>query len=355
MNQYWSDILNSLTPYKAGEQPQNRTYIKLNTNENPYPPSQKSIEKIKDLASDELRLYPDPEANQLKKAISDYYNVPKDAVFVGNSSDEVLALSFLSFFQQKDPILFPDLTYSFYPVYCSLYNIKFECIPLTENFDIEIKDFTRTNGGIIFPNPNAPTGKYLETSKIETLLQQNQNSAVIIDEAYVDFGGESCIFLTAKYPNLLITQTFSKSRSLAGLRVGFAVGNPELIDGLNRVKNSFNSYPLDRLAIGGAVEAILDREYFDRCCNLIIKTREWTKEALESLGFYIVPSQANFLFVKHPHYSGKFIYEQLKNRGILVRYFDKDRIREFVRVSIGTIEDMKTFIDAIEIIINLPE
>jgi len=355
MNQYWSDILNSLTPYKAGEQPQNRTYIKLNTNENPYPPSKKSIEKIKDLASDELRLYPDPEANQLKKAIADYYKVPKDAVFVGNSSDEVLALSFLSFFQQKEPILFPDLTYSFYPVYCSLYSIKFECIPLTENFDIEIKDFARTNGGIIFPNPNAPTGKYLETSKIETLLQQNQNSAVIIDEAYVDFGGESCIFLTKKYSNLLVTQTFSKSRSLAGLRVGFAVGNPELIDGLNRVKNSFNSYPLDRLAIGGAVEAILDREYFDRCCNLIIKTREWTKEALESLGFYIVPSQANFLFIKHHHYSGKFIYEQLKNRGILVRYFDKDRIREFVRVSIGTIEDMKTFIDAIEIIINLPE
>ncbi|MGF1486210.1 MAG: histidinol-phosphate transaminase [Prochloraceae cyanobacterium] len=355
MSKYWSEVLKNLTPYKAGEQPQNQIYIKLNTNENPYPPSPEAIEKIKYLASGELRLYPDPEANELKKAIADYYNADRNNVFVGNSSDEVLALSFISFFKQKEPILFPDLTYSFYPVYCSLYEIKYQCIPLTEKFDIKIEDYDRTNGGIIFPNPNAPTGKYLELNKIETLLQQNKDSVVIIDEAYIDFGGETCISLIDRYPNLLVTQTFSKSRALAGLRVGFAVGNKELIEGLNRVKNSFNSYPLDRLAIGGGVAAILDREYFDRCCNLIIKTREWTKEALTSLGFYVLPSKANFLFIKHPKYSGKFIYEQLKNKGILVRYFDKDRIREFVRVSIGTIEDMKKFIEAIEVIINLLE
>lgn len=348
MSRYWSNFLNDLQPYVAGEQPQDQKYLKLNTNENPFPPSENAIRRIRDSASDTLRLYPDPCATKLKNAIAEYHGLEKNNVFVGNGSDEVLALSFMSFFKNTRPVIFPDITYSFYPVYCALFNIDARCFPLSDEFEINIDLIPEESGGIIFPNPNAPTGKYLSVDKIDELLQKNRETVIIIDEAYIDFGGESCIPLTKKYPNLLVVQTLSKSRSLAGLRVGFAIGDSYLISGLNTVKNSFNSFPLDRLAIEGAVEAIKDKEHFECCCKLIIDAREWTVEALEALSFYVVPSKANFLFIKHCSCDAKFLYEGLKSKGVLVRYFDKPRIRDFLRVSIGRMSDMTLFIEVMK-------
>ncbi len=352
MSQYWSQIVRELKPYVPGEQPKNERYIKLNTNENPYPPSPRVIEAIKAATNSSLRRYPDPNCDDLKQALAEYYEMGHDHVFVGNGSDEVLALAFISFFKQKEPILFPDITYSFYEVYCRIFEIACDRIPLTDDFDISLSDYKRPNDGIIFANPNAPTGKVLSLYRIEALLKQNQQSVVIVDEAYIDFGGESAVVLTGDYPNLLVVQTLSKSRSLAGMRVGAALGSAKLIEGLERAKNSFNSYPLDRLAIAGAVEAIKDTEYFQTTCEKVIQTREWTTAELEKLNFEVVPSKTNFVFIRHPVVSAETLFGALKSENILVRYFDKPRINEFLRVTIGTNADMQTFVLTVRQIIE---
>jgi len=349
MNRFWSKALDGLTPYTSGEQPKDQKYVKLNTNENPYPPSPKVIESINSFALDSLRLYPDPDTTDVKKAVADFYDVEMKNVFVGNSSDEVLALSFMSFFINDKPVVFPDISYSFYPVYCDLYKIKPLQVPVTADFSIDFDAFPKDNGGVIFPNPNAPTGKAVDLSTVEKVVAAHPNSVVIVDEAYVDFGAESAVALTKKYPNLLVVQTLSKSRSLAGLRVGYAIGHEDLIIGLNMAKNSFNSYPLDRIAIVGAAAAINDRDYFEECCKKIIATREWATKELESLGFKVVPSAANFFFVSpNGKYRAQDLYLDLKEKGVLVRFWNKPKISDWVRITIGTDEEMKTLIAKIK-------
>lgn len=352
MSKYWSQIVRELEPYVPGEQPKDQRYIKLNTNENPYPPSPRVIEAIKAATDSSLRRYPDPNCDDLKQAIADYHNLDHNQVFVGNGSDEILALAFICFFKQQEPILFPDITYSFYIVYCRFFEIACNRLPLTDDFDISLDDYERPNGGIIFANPNAPTGKLIPLEKIEALLKQNRNSVVIVDEAYIDFGGESAVALIGRFPNLLVIHTLSKSRSLAGMRVGAAMGPVALIEGLERAKNSFNSYPLDRLALVGAVEALKDTEYFRSTCEKVIQTREWTATELAKLNFEVVPSKANFVFVKHPQIAAETLFRQLKAQNILVRFFNKPRINEFLRVTIGTDEDMQTFVQTLSKIVN---
>ncbi len=352
MSQFWSQIIRELEPYVPGEQPKSQRYIKLNTNENPYPPSPRVIAAIKAATNSSLRRYPDPNCDDLKQALADYHDLDRDQVFVGNGSDEVLALAFISFFKQQEPILFPDITYSFYIVYCKFFDIACERLPLADDFDISLNDYVRPNGGIIFANPNAPTGKLISLEKIESLLKQNQQSVVIVDEAYIDFGGESAIALIGDYPNLLVIHTLSKSRSLAGMRVGAAMGPVELIEGLERAKNSFNSYPLDRLALVGGVEAVRDTEYFQSTCEKVVKTREWTAAELKKLKFEVVPSNANFVFAKHPRIPAEMLFTQLKAHNILVRYFDKPRINKYLRVTIGTDADMQTFVQVLSKIVK---
>lgn len=342
MSQYWSDVVRRLEPYVPGEQPQVAGLIKLNTNESPYGPSPRVTEVLADAeAVARLRLYPDPNSQALKRAVADYYDVDAGQVFVGNGSDELLAFAFMAFFQQDRPLLYPDITYSFYPVYCQLFGIQAETVPLREDFTLNVQDFRRPNGGIIFPNPNAPTGMGLPLSDIVELLKQNTESVVIIDEAYVDFGGTSAIALVDQYPNLLVTQTLSKSRSLAGLRAGFAVGHPALIEGLDRVKNSFNSYPLDRMAEAAAVVAMEDREYFNECRDQIIATRARTAKRLLELGYSVLPSQANFLFVRPPKDQvAAEVAQRLREHKIIVRHFNKPRISDYLRITIGTDAEM---------------
>ncbi len=333
---FWSETARRLTPYVPGEQPRIANLVKLNTNENPYGPSPQVIEALQAELGDTLRLYPDPHALRLKQAIAEYHDVDTAQVFVGNGSDEVLAHVFLGLLKQAQPILFPDITYSFYPVYCGLYGIEHAVVPLTENFEIEVADYLRANGGIIFPNPNAPTGRLLALDAIERLLQANSESVVVIDEAYVDFGGASAIPLVARYPNLLVVQTLSKSRSLAGLRVGFAIGPADLIEALERVKDSFNSYPLDRLAIAGAVASFADREYFAQTCQAIVSSRAILVGDLADLGFTVLPSAANFVFVRHAEHDAATLAAALRERGIIVRHFKQPRIEQFLRITIGT-------------------
>jgi histidinol-phosphate aminotransferase len=299
MSKYWSDVVHKLTPYVPGEQPKINNLVKLNTNENPYGPSQKVIEALKLEAAETLRLYPDPNSDALKAAIAKVHHLDSSQVFVGNGSDEVLAHVFQALLKHDLPLLFPDITYSFYPVYCGLYDINYQTIPLAEDFSICVEDYNKPNGGIIFPNPNAPTGMPLPLAKIEWLLQNNTESVVVIDEAYVDFGTESAVALINQYPNLLVTHTLSKARSLAGLRVGYALGSVELIEALVRVKDSFNSYPVDRFASAGAVAAMLDADYFDETCAKVVATREALIKDLVTLGFDVLPSGANFIFAKH--------------------------------------------------------
>lgn len=341
---YWSETARRLTPYVPGEQPKIERLIKLNTNENPYPPSPLVLDAIQRESGESLRLYPDPESNHLKQAISDYYRISPGSVFVGNGSDEVLAHTFCALLKQDLPLLFPDITYSFYPVYCGLYGIDYRTVPLSDDFRIRIEDYDSPNGGIIFPNPNAPTGCLLPVEDIARLTEKNWDSVVVIDEAYIDFGGESALSLVGEFPNLLVIQTLSKSRSLAGLRVGFALGSPGLIEALERVKNSFNSYPLDRLAIAGAAASFLDRDYFDKTRGKIIESRERLKTGLEELGFQVLPSAANFLFVRDPARSARDLAENLRKRGIVVRHFQKPRIEDFLRITIGTDEECRTLI-----------
>jgi len=348
MSKFWSSFAQRVDPYTPGEQPRDQKYIKLNTNENPYPPSIEALRAIKGDCNDLLRLYPDPNSTALKEALATYHGVDQKHVFVGNSSDEVLALAFMAFFVQSKPLLFPDITYSFYDVYCKLYGIEHKTIALNDALAISVEDYKHENGGIVFPNPNAPTGRFLALAEVERLLQDNPEVVVLVDEAYVDFGGESATALLGRYPNLLVVQTFSKSRSLAGMRVGFALGSDELIEGLERIKNSFNSYPLDRLAVAGAVAALKDRKYFEETCQHIINTRQDAVARFESLGFSVVPSAANFLFVSHERVSAKQLYLDLKERGILVRYFSKPRIDNYLRVTIGTDEEMTTFFEELE-------
>jgi len=351
MTKFWSELTEKLQPYEAGEQPQDQHYLKLNTNENPFPPSPKVLTRLCECASDSLRLYPDPDAKNLKDSIARLHNLDSSTIFVGNGSDEVLALAFMTFFKQKHAITFPEISYSFYPVYCKLFEIDYNCFALNSKFEIDIDTIPKNNGGIIFPNPNAPTSICLDRAKIELLLTQNKDSVVIIDEAYIDFGGESCISLINQFPNLLVIQTLSKSRSLAGLRVGFAIGDSNLIAGLERVKNSFNSYPLDLLAIEGAVAALDDTEYFSECCMEIISTRDWLSTELQQLSFEVLDSKTNFVFVKHSSRSAKDLYQELKQQGILVRYFDKPKINNYLRITIGRRQDMVLFLEKIKALV----
>jgi histidinol-phosphate aminotransferase len=352
MSRFWSDVVKGLKPYVPGEQPRLANLVKLNTNENPYGPSPRALEAIRAATGESLRLYPDPNAEQLKLAIAGYHGVGAQNVFVGNGSDEVLAHVFLGLLKQARPLLFPDISYSFYPVYCGLYQVGFETIPLADDFSIRVGDYTKPNGGIIFPNPNAPTGCLVPLADIERLLQANTDSVVVIDEAYVDFGGESAIPLTARYPNLLVVQTLSKSRSLAGLRVGFAIGHADLIEALERVKNSFNSYPLDRLAIAGAVAAYEDREYFEQTCKAVIATREKLTGELKALGFEVLPSAANFIFARHPQHDAEKSALALRQRSIIVRHFKLPRIEQFLRITVGTDEQCAALVAALKAILE---
>lgn len=348
MSKFWSDIVHKLTPYVPGEQPKLTNLVKLNTNENPYGPSPRVIEALKAEAADSLRLYPDPNSDALKAAIAHTYHLKPDQVFVGNGSDEVLAHVFQALLKHDKPLLFPDITYSFYPVYCGLYGIEFQTIPLAADFSINIDDYALPNGGIIFPNPNAPTGMPLSLAQIEKLLQRNTQSVVVIDEAYVDFGTESAVGLIDQYPNLLVTHTLSKARSLAGLRVGYAMGSPELIEALIRVKDSFNSYPIDRFASAGAIAAMQDVAYFEQTCAQVVATREALVKDLTGLGFEVLPSGANFIFAKHSAWGGAELTAKLRERSIIVRHFKSPaRISAYLRITIGTDEQSKLLINAL--------
>ncbi|HSC84715.1 MAG TPA: histidinol-phosphate transaminase [Pseudomonas sp.] len=347
MSKFWSPFVKGLVPYVPGEQPKLAKLVKLNTNENPYGPSPKAIAAMQAELNDSLRLYPDPNSDRLKQAVADYYGVSTAQVFVGNGSDEVLAHAFHGLFQHGKPLLFPDVTYSFYPVYCGLYGIAYEALPLDEQFQIRVEDYARPNGGIIFPNPNAPTGCALGLQAIERLLKSNPDSVVLVDEAYIDFGGETAISLVGKYPNLLVTQTLSKSRSLAGLRVGLAVGHPDLIEALERIKNSFNSYPLDRMAIAGAAAAFEDKAYFEQTCQAVIASREALVAAMTDLGFEVLPSAANFVFARHPQHDAGKLAAALREHGVIVRHFKQQRIAQFLRITIGAPEQNQALLDAL--------
>ncbi|UHA73790.1 histidinol-phosphate transaminase [Paenibacillus sp. 481] len=347
MSKYWSELASSLTPYIPGEQPQDKKVIKLNTNENPYPPSSHVLDAIKAASDSDLRLYPDPNCTTLRQTIAAYHGLREQQVFVGNGSDEILALAFAALFKSTSPISFPDITYSFYKVYAQLYNLRYELIPLDDEFNIPLDQIHRPNGGIIIPNPNAPTGKGIAVGRIEQLVAEHREQVVIIDEAYIDFGGESAVQLIKRYPNVLVVHTLSKSRSLAGLRVGVALGHEELIEGLNRVKNSFNSYTLDRLAIAGAVAAYQDEAHFIHHIQKVIHTRERTVAQLRTLGFKVIDSQANFVCMTHVEFEAETLYLALRERGILVRHFNESRIHNYLRVSIGTDSEMDSFIEAL--------
>ncbi|MGD9660134.1 MAG: histidinol-phosphate transaminase [Porticoccaceae bacterium] len=349
MNPYWSKVVAGLDPYVPGEQPKRDNLVKLNTNENPFGPSPAVLEAIRHCAGDNLRLYPPPESDQLKDAVAVYYGVDKNQVFVGNGSDEVLAHIFNSFFTGRDKnILFPDISYSFYPVYCGLYGIGFEQIALEEDFSLRLHNYPQENGGIIFPNPNAPTGMAIPLADIEALLTRNTASVVVVDEAYVDFGAQSAISLVARYPNLLVVQTLSKSRSLAGLRVGFAIGDKGLIEGLERVKNSFNSYPLDQLAIAGAVASFSDEDYFQKIRAVVIANREQLISDLGARGFQVLPSAANFVFARHSSCGGAALAQSLRERDVVVRHFNKARIADFLRITVGTEQQNQRLIAALD-------
>lgn len=355
MSQFWSKTVSNLTPYVPGEQPKLSQLIKLNTNESPYGPSPKVLTAIAAANNDTLRLYPDPNSDALKQSIAKIHDLQTNQVFVGNGSDEVLAHAFLGLLKQEHPILFPDITYSFYPVYCNLYDIAFETIPLREDFSINIEDYLQKNngknGGIIFPNPNAPTGKALSLERIKVLLQSNTQSVVIIDQAYVDYGTESAVSLVNEFPNLLVTHTLSKSYALAGLRVGYAVGHPDLIEALERIKNSFNSYPIDKLAMAGAIAAIDDQDYLKRISKAVIQTRENLIKDLNELGFETIPSHANFIFTKHPTKDAAAIAAALREKHIIVRHFKMERIDQYLRITIGTDEQCSTLIKALKEIV----
>jgi histidinol-phosphate aminotransferase len=356
MSRYWSAVVHGLTPYVPGEQPKLDNLVKLNTNEHPYGPSPRALEAIRAATGPALRLYPDPNAEALKRALADYHGLRPDQVFVGNGSDEVLAHAFLALLNQAQPLWFPDITYSFYPVYCGLYGIRHETVPLADDYSIRADDYLptpeRRAGGIIFPNPNAPTGRLMTLAEIERVLAANPDVVVVVDEAYVDFGGKSAAGLVDRYSNLLVVQTFSKSRALAGLRVGFALGHRDLIEALDRVKNSFNSYPLDRLAIAGAVASVQDEAHFQECRLKVMATREVMATCLRALGFEVLPSAANFIFVRHPERDAAELAAALRERAIIVRHFRLPRIDQFLRITVGTDEQCGILIEALKDILG---
>ena len=350
LSRYWSDIVHRLTPYVPGEQPALAHPVKLNTNENPYPPSPRALAAIREElgdAGESLRRYPDPTALQLRQTVAAYHNIRADQIFAGNGSDEVLALTFQALLKHDKPLLFPDITYSFYPTYARLFDVDYRTIPLDDTFAINVDDYAVPNGGILFPNPNAPTGRPLPLADIERLVARNADSVVVIDEAYVDFGAESAIGLIDRYPNLLVVQTVSKSRSLAGMRVGFAFGNAGLIDALNRVKDSFNSYPLDRLAQGAARAAYEDDAWFRDTCTKVIASRERLAAGLSALGFDVVPSAANLLFARHAAYDAATLVARLREKEIFVRHFKAPRIDQHLRISVGTDAECDILLDAL--------
>lgn len=349
----WRENLRKIEPYVPGEQPDLPDMIKLNTNENPYPPSPKVRQVLDQYDESKLRLYPDPNSAKLIHAIAKYNQVADDQVFVGVGSDDVLAIAFMTFFNSSKPILFPDVTYSFYDVWAELFRIPYEQIPLNENFEVETKDYYKENGGVVIANPNAPTGICQSMERLEDIVIHNQDVVVIIDEAYVDFSQGSAISLIKKYDNVLIVQTYSKSRALAGMRIGHAIGSKELIAAMNDVRFSFNSYPMTRLSVEIGVAAIEDTEYFEKMKQKVIETREWTKKELTRLGFVFGDSMTNFIFAKHKSIPGKVFFDQLREKHIFVRRFGNNpRIEDYLRISIGTPEEMKTFITQVEKIIQ---
>jgi histidinol-phosphate aminotransferase len=363
MSQFWSPLVHRLTPYVPGEQPKLSGLIKLNTNENPYPPSPRAVAAMaQELGADgaSLRLYPDPNADRFKEAVAEHFaqfSITPAQVFVGNGSDEVLAHAFMALLKHDAAILLPDISYSFYPVYCGLYDVDYIAIALGKRFEIRVDDYARANGGIILANPNAPTGDLLPLSEIERLLAAHPRSVVIIDEAYIDFGGEvipSAIALVGRHPNLLVIRTLSKSHSLAGLRVGYAVGNSALIEALDRVKNSFNSYPLDRLAIAGATAAMADREHLETTRHAVMKSRATLSAELEGLGFDVLPSAANFIFTRHPQHDAAQLAAQLRQRKVIVRHFKLPRIDQHLRITIGSDAQCQALVDALREILGLP-
>ncbi|WGS50313.1 histidinol-phosphate transaminase [Paraburkholderia sp. D15] len=350
MSRYWSDIVHQLTPYVPGEQPTATHPVKLNTNENPYPPSPRVLDAIRrELGEngESLRRYPAPTARTLRETVAAYHGIRAEQIFVGNGSDEVLALTFQALLKHDKPLLFPDITYSFYPTYARLFEVEYQTVPLDDSFALHVDDYATPNGGILFPNPNAPTGRPLPLAEIERLVARNTDSVVVIDEAYVDFGAESAIALIDRYPNLLVIQTVSKSRSLAGMRVGFAFGHPVLIDALNRVKDSFNSYPLDRLAQAAATAAYEDDAWFRETCAKVVASRERLAAGLTALGFEVVPSAANLLFARHEGYDAATLVLRLRESNIFVRHFNAPRIAQHLRISVGTDAECEILLDAL--------
>ena len=350
MSRFFSGRYSSLTPYTPGEQPQNRRYIKLNTNESPFPPSAKAVQRAAEEA-EKLQLYSDPEAKILTKSLAEFYDVSEREVLPVNGSDEALNFAFMAFCDETKPAAFADITYGFYPVFAQLNRIPFQIIPLKDDFSIDITDYFDLGKTIFIANPNAPTGIALPAADIEEILRHNRGSVVVVDEAYVDFGAESCVPLIHKYDNLLVVQTFSKSRSMAGARLGFAIGCEELIRDLNTIKYSTNPYNVNRMTMAAGAAALEDDAYTKSNCQTIIETRSWFKTELEKLGFTCLDSRTNFLFAKHRSAGGKLLYEQLKGRGILVRHFEAERIRDYNRITIGTMDDMKTLIRTLEEIV----
>ncbi len=343
----WEKYVRRVEPYVPGEQPKSKKVIKLNTNECPYPPSKKVKRALRKIDNNSLRLYPDPQAEELTKTLAKYYDVDEKQVFVGVGSDDVLSMAFLTFFNSRKPILFPDITYSFYDVWANLYQIPYETIPLDENLRIHVEDYNRENGGIVIANPNAPTGLMTSRDELEKLIKANKDVVVIVDEAYVDFGGESCVPLVDKYDNLLVVQTFSKSRAMAGMRIGFAIGSKKLIKYLLDAKFSFNSYTMNLPSLELGVASVKDDKYFKETVQKVIATREWTKAKLTELGFVFPDSKTNFIFAKHKKVLAKDIFEALKKEKIYVRYFNKPRIDNYLRISIGTDVEMQKFIEVL--------
>ncbi len=341
----WEQNVRKVVPYVPGEQPKITNIIKLNTNENPYPPASEVVAAQEAIRPEEYSLYPDPEASVLVQSLADYYGLKKEQVFVGVGSDDVLSMAFLTFFNGGKPVFFPDITYSFYDVWANLYRIPFETKPLTEDFRIDPADYTKENGGVIFPNPNAPTGVLEDLDTVEEIIRANRDVVVIVDEAYIDFGGESCLPLINQYDNLLVVRTFSKSRALAGIRIGFALGNEKLISYLNDAKFSFNSYTMNLPSLRIGAASVKADDYFRKMLEKVIATREWTKAELKKLGFTFPDSYSNFIFASHPDVPAKELFKALREQGIIVRHFDKPRIDNYLRITIGTDEQMQTLVD----------
>ncbi len=350
MSRFFSSRLRNLTAYTPGEQPQDMQYIKLNTNESPFPPSQAVLEAVNTAQVESLRLYSDPECKKTVAAIADYYNVKSENVILGNGSDEILSFIFQAFCDSQTPVAFPDISYGFYSVFADLYSLKAQIVPLREDFSLCADDYCGLNKTIVIANPNAPTGKAISLADVEKIASSNPNNVVVIDEAYVDFGGETAVGLTGKYNNLIVVQTFSKSRQLAGARLGFAIADEALINDLNTVRFSTNPYNINRLTLLAGEAAIKDKAYFEKTRNMIIANREFTVEGLKSRGFTVLDSKTNFVFASHPSFGGEYLYKSLKSKGVLVRHFNKERLAEYLRITIGTREEMETLLNTLDLI-----